>query len=121
MIGVAESTGDNIPTLVPCKTFNIDKDSLQLNNRKCRVSVIKLDRNLIGELFPRTVRLLESSHDVEQRSRNPEVLLLEPKFLTGRDVVIGVQDSGDCLGLLLLTNGPFVVTGVELLEVKLAA
>lgn len=90
MIGVAESTGDDVPTLVPRKTFNIDKDSLQLNNRKCRVSVIKLDRNLIGELLPRAVRLLESSHDVKQRSRNPEVLLLEPEFFTGRDIVIRV-------------------------------
>lgn len=120
VIGVTEGTSDDIPALIPSKAFNINKYSLQFNNCECWMCIVKLNRNLIGKLLPRAVRLLKPSHDVVQRSCNPEVLLLEPKLFPGRDIIIRIQDSGNCFSLLLFPNRSFVVTRVELLEVKLA-
>ena len=84
------SLGNNGPGLVPIKTFKIEKNALKLNNGKRWMGVVQLNRNLIRELTPCTLRLLESTNDIVERSRNPEVLLLQSKLLTTIEVVIGI-------------------------------
>lgn len=85
------------------------------------MSVIELDSDLVGELAPGTLGLLEAAHNIVKGRRNPKVLLLQSKFLAAFKVVVGVQDSADGFGALLVSDGALVVAAVELLEVKLAA
>lgn len=113
--------GDNVPSLIPLETLEINKDALQLDNGKRGVGIIELDGNLIGELAPGALRLLEAANNVVKRGGNPEVLLLEAQLLASLEVVVGVEDSTDGLSALLVGNGAFVVAIVELLEVELAA
>jgi hypothetical protein len=80
VVGVAEGVLNDIPGIVPFKTFYIDKDALELNNGKSRMGVVQLDGNLVGEFLPGTVCLLEAANDVEERCSTPEVLLLQSEF-----------------------------------------
>lgn len=58
------------------------------------VAVLTLNDNILGELLPRKVKLLIATENVLQRSRTPEVLLLEAELLSGVHVVVGVEDTG---------------------------
>src|SRR5437773_113961 len=72
---------DDVPGLIPIQALEIDQDALQLNNGKGRVSVVELDGDLVRKLFPRPLGLLETAHNIVQRSSHPEVLLLKPELL----------------------------------------
>lgn len=84
------------------------------------MSVVELDSNLLRELPPRALRLLEATNNIVQGCSNPEVLLLETQLLTSLQVVVGIEDGADGLSTLLVGDGAFVVTTVELLEIEFA-
>ena len=65
------------PTLIPCQALNIDQYSLKLYNCECRMGIIQLNCNLVWELSPWPVRLLEPPNNVVQRGCHPEILLLQ--------------------------------------------
>lgn len=121
VVGVTESVSDDVPSLLPVKTLEINKDTLELDNSQSWVGVVQLDGNLLGELPPRALGLLETADDIVQGSGNPEVLLLETKLLSTVQVVVGVKNSADGLGTLLVSDRVLVVAAVELLEVELSA
>ena len=86
MVGVSECAGNNyeilsamkkincwsmekfiahtVPGLVPCQVLNINQYSLEFHNGKCRMCVVQLNSDLVRELIPWPVGLLESSDDV---------------------------------------------------------
>jgi hypothetical protein len=101
--------------------FNIDENSLQLDNGKCRMGVIELDGNLLGELLPGAFGLLEAANNIIKGGSNPEVLLLQTKLFSALQVVVGVQHSTDGLSPLLVGDRTFVIAIVEFLEIKLSA
>lgn len=82
--------------------------------------VTYLDGNCVRELLPGLLGLLEAAYDIAERSSAPEVLLLQSQLLTTVQVIVGVQDSGDGLGSLLVVDRLLVFTRVELLEIKLS-
>jgi hypothetical protein len=53
------------------------------------VGIVELDGNLVRELAPSTLALLESADDVVERGGAPEVLLLQAKLLTAVKAVRG--------------------------------
>jgi len=61
---MAYSRRDNVPRLIPLESFDIDQNTLQLNHSKRWVSIVKLNSNLVGELPPRALGLLESTDNV---------------------------------------------------------
>lgn len=81
MVSVSERLADDAPGVIPLKTFQIHKYTLQFRDGERWVSVVQLDGNLIRELFPRALGLLESTDDVVQGCSTPEVLLLQTEFL----------------------------------------
>lgn len=85
------------------------------------MSVVELDGDLVGEFLPGALGLLEAAHNVIERGCHPEVLLLQSQFFTLVQVVVGVQHGADGLGSLLVCNCAFVVTIVELWEIKFAS
>jgi hypothetical protein len=122
--GVKRSTyggHNNVPGNIPLQLLEVDEDALKLDDGQGRVGVVELDGNLLGELLPGTLGLLEAANDVVQRGGDPEVLLLQAQLLAPLKVVVGVEHGADGLGALLVSNGAFVVAAVELLEVKLSA
>ena len=84
------------------------------------MSIVELDGDLVGELLPGTLALLETTHNIVQRGGTPEVLLLKTKFLAALEIVVGVQDSRDGFSALLIRYGALVLPRVELLEIELA-
>jgi hypothetical protein len=74
---------------------------------------------LIGELLPSLLRLLEPSHDIEERGSTPEILLLQAQLLAALQAVVGVENRRDGLGTLLVRHGLLILSGVELGEVEL--
>ena len=85
------------------------------------MSVVQLDGDLVGELLPRALALLEAANNVVERSSAPEVLLLEAKLLTALKVVVGVQNSGNGFSTLLVRYRTLILARVELLEIEFAA
>lgn len=100
------------------------------------MGIIELNGHLVGEFAPCTLRLLESSYNIEQRCSNPEVLLLQSKLFSSIEVVVRVQHGGNGLSTLLVTDRaiklsevssnaqlnllPLIITAIKLLEIKLA-
>ena len=121
MVGVSKSVCHDVPSLIPLEAFDINQNALKLDNCKGWVSVIKLDSHLVGELAPSSLGLLETPDNVMQGSSTPEVLLLQAELLASLEIIIRVEDSGDGLCTLLVRNGAFIITSIELLEVKLSA
>lgn len=85
------------------------------------MGIIELDSDLVRELGPSALRLLEPPDNVIERGGHPEILLLETELFPSLEVVVGVEDGADRLGALLLGDGALVVPIIELLEVELAA
>ena len=88
--GNTHSVDDNVPGQVPFEMFNVDENSLQLDDGQRRVGVVELNSYLFGELLPRTVGLLEAANDIIEGGCNPEVLLLQTKLLSTLQVIVGV-------------------------------
>ena len=120
VVGVAECLCDNIPSSVPFKTFQIDQDALELNNGQRRVGIVQLDSNLICEVLPWSLRLLETSDDIVKRSSTPEILLFQSQLFSSFHVVVRVQDCGDGFGSLLVCDGAFILARVEFGKVEFA-
>jgi hypothetical protein len=121
MVGVSEGLLNNAPCLVPLQALDIHQDSLKLRNGERWVGVVELNGDLVGEFLPGALALLETSHDIVERSGAPEVLLLQAKLFTTVKVVVGVEDSRNSLSTLLISYGALVLARVELLEVEFAA
>lgn len=83
--------------------------------------IVQLNSHLVGELSPRPLGLLEPPHNIVQRRSNPKVLLLQTKFFTSLQVIIGIQHRTDGLCALLVRYGTLVVAAVELLKVEFSA
>ena len=119
VVSVTKCVGDNVPSLVPFESLEINQDTLELNNGQRRMGIVQLDGHLVRELSPSALRLLEATNNVVQRRSNPEVLLLQAELLAAIEVVVWIQNSADGLGSLLVCHRALVVSTVELLEVKL--
>jgi hypothetical protein len=65
-----------------------------------RNTLVELNGDVVGQLVPRLVELLEAADDVGQRGRAPEVLLLQPELLAGVVRVVRIEDAGNGLGRL---------------------
>ena len=70
------------PRLVPFQALNVDQYALEFRDGECRVSVVELDGDLVGEFLPRALALFESANNVVERGSAPKVLLLQSKLLT---------------------------------------
>lgn len=53
-----------VPRIIPVKSLDIDQYPLELGNSQCRVGVVELDGDLVGEFLPRALALLETSDNV---------------------------------------------------------
>lgn len=89
------------------------------------MGIVQLDSYRIREVFPGALRLLETADDIVERSRTPEVLLLQAKLLATlqavsvsfagprerglHSLIIGIQHCGDGLGALLVCDGALVL------------
>ena len=59
-----------------------------------------------------------SSNDIVEGGRAEEVLLLQSELLTGIGAVVRVENTGDILSLLSLSDSSVIVTRVELVEIE---
>lgn len=71
VVGVAKGLGDKSPGFIPVEAFTVNKDSLKFGNSQCRVGIIKLDGNLLGEFSPRTAGLLKR-RTMSERKQQPK-------------------------------------------------
>ena len=72
-------------TIVGCVSFTVYELSPTSKTRE-----VTLDADVVGKLGPGELELGESPQDVLERSRAPQVLLLQPEELALVHVVIGV-------------------------------
>lgn len=121
MVGVTKGLGDDAPCLIPFQPLQIDQDPLQLDDGQGGMRVVQLDPDLVGELPPRSLGLLEPTDDVVERGGHPEVLLLQSKLLSSLQIIVRVQHRRDGLRPLLIRHSVLILARVELLKVKLPA
>lgn len=121
VVSVTECASDNLPSIIPFQILNINKYSLQFHNGECWMGVVKLNRYLVGEFLPGAVGFLESPHNIVQRCRHPEVLLLEPKLFPSVNVIVRVKDSRYSFSSLLVTDRSLVISRIKLPKVEFTA
>jgi hypothetical protein len=118
MIGVGERPDGQVPCFVPAQVGLIPQDAHQLGDGQRRMSVVELDRDLIGERMPVVAPAAEPRHDVGQRAGDQAILLHEPQALAARRRVVGIEDPRERLGGDLVVDGVEEVAAAELLEVE---
>ena len=57
----------NEPFLVPIKPLVVDENSHQFGYDQRRVSLVKMDKHLVGQRIPAVVRLPEAAENVLER------------------------------------------------------
>ena len=90
MVGVRERTLSEIPCLVPTEVPFVEEDAHELRDRKRRVSVVELDRRLVGHPVPVRVPAPEAPSQIGQRTGDQKVFLDEAQPLTARGGIVGV-------------------------------
>jgi hypothetical protein len=98
VVRVRKDLANDLPRLSEFQVFFIYQNSLELGHGDSRMSVVQLDRNVVGQGGVRKIELLEPSKNVLQGSRAPEVLLLQSELLALVGVVVRVEDSSNGLG-----------------------
>ena len=92
----------------------------QLRDGQGGVGVVKLDgRGLVQVDKVLAMGGTVDPQDILERGTGEDVLLLDPKLLALAGGVVGVENPGDVLGLVLFQQGLFIVLGVEGVEVQL--
>ena len=93
MVGVGKRLRDDAPRRVPLHGVFVQKNAHQLDDRDCRVRVVELDGDLVGEVAPRVGGLAEvPAQDVAQRTGDKEILLHEPQLLARLALVVRIKD-----------------------------
>lgn len=83
MISVSKSLVNYIPGIKVGEFLFVNQDSEELDGRNTRMSIVKLDLILLGELRPIIgMILLVATNDVTKRGCTEEILLLQTQFLS---------------------------------------
>jgi hypothetical protein len=119
VVGVREGLVADVPSFLETEFLLIDKDSQKFNGTDGWMSIIKLDLIFVSKLGESiVVSIFISSNDIVDGGGAEEVLLLQSEFLTSISVIIRVKNTRDVLGILSLSNGTMIITGVELVEIE---
>jgi len=122
VVGVREGLVADVPCFLESKFLLIDKDSQKFDGTDSWMSIIKLNLIFISKSEESViVSIFISSNDIVDGGGAEEVLLLQSELLTGIGGIIWIKDTGDVFGILSLTNSTVVITGVELVEIKVAS
>src|SRR4029077_6058384 len=90
VVGVRERTLSEPPCVVPTEVPFVEEDAHELRDRKRRVSVVELDRYLVGQPEPVRVPAPEAPSQIGQRTGDQKVFLDEPQPLTAGGGIVRV-------------------------------
>lgn len=106
---------------IPRQSFDVDQNPHEFGDRQRGMRVVQLDGNLCREELHVGARrfhgaeccVLEATDDVLKCGSHKEVLLLQSQFLSLEHVIVGVENAGDVLCLVSVTNSlkKFLKTG----------
>ena len=113
MVGVGNRLGNLLPGIVPFISVFVHEDTHQFRNRQCRMGIVDVNRNLIGEVVQCSVVSEVVADDVLAGRGNHEVLLLQAEFLSFFNVVCRIENLGNQMGAVFLLCGPAEVSVVE--------
>ena len=116
MIGVRNTFCCNLPCLVPSKTFLIHKDTHQLCNSYCRMSIVHLEYNFFIQLTDIAVIFLVLLDCSLKTCGNKEVLLFQTQLLTCHMVVVRIKHLNDIAGKVFLLYSFLVITLVKRIQ-----
>ena len=92
----------------------------QLGDGHCGVGVVQLHGVKLrkaAEIIP--MGFLIIADDILKGSRGQHILLLDPQVLALPGGIVGIQDPGNILRLILVIQGLLVILGVEGIKVQL--
>lgn len=118
VVGVCKDLAGDLPSLGKAEIFLVDQDTDELGYGDSRVRVVHLDDNVVRKLAVGHIELVESTENVLQRSRAPQILLAEPKELALVHVVVGIQHLGDVPNIRACSDRSLVVARVERVEIE---
>ena len=119
MVGVGEGLASHLKGIVKAHAL-VHQQPDQLGNGHGRVGVVELDGVELAEPgVVGAVGQLEGPQHILQGGGGQHILLLDAQPLALVGGVVGVQDTGDILGLVLLIQSPEIVLIVEGVEVQL--
>ena len=118
VVGVGEGLLGHIKSLLKAHALQHQQPD-QLGNGHCRVGIVQLDRIIRAELGQIVaVRQFEGPQHILQGSGRQHILLLDPQPLAFPGGVVGVQDPGNVLSLILGVQGTQIVLIVECVEIQ---
>ena len=118
VVGVGDAAAGDVEGLLHAEAVVVDQQPHQLRHRDRRVRVVQLDGGVLGQRAQVVVRHQVAPHQVLQRGRGEEVLLLEAQFTPLRRRVVGVQHARERFGEHLVLGRGEVVALVELRQVE---
>ena len=118
VVGVSTAFCCDIPCLIPAKTFLIDKNTHQLCNCNCRMSIIHLEYNLLMKLCDVIVCFFVFGNRCLKAGRYEEVLLFQTKLFTCHMVIIRIKHLYDSTCKVLLLYCVVIITLVKRVKVE---
>ena len=119
MIGVRQTPLGEIPGLLPSEAGIVEQDAHQFGYCHCRMRVVQLDRNLVGELSPIGVIAAEPADQIGQGTSDQEIFLYEAERLPHTRRVVGVQHARQRLGCQSPGQSRNEVATAEFLEIEI--
>src|SRR6516165_5977863 len=118
MICVGDRATGDMPGAIPPKPVFVDQQAHQFSYGDCRMRVVKLDRELLVEVFRLTSSYPMHAEHILQGTGHKEDLLLEPEHFPLRRLVVRIEDLCDIFRLHFLLDRAVVVALVERGEIK---
>ena len=119
VVRVGDRAAGDVPRFLPREPFAVHEKPHQLRNAERGMGVVRVDGNALGQLVPRKMRGAERAQHALQSGADEEILLLETQLLPGGGVVVGIEQAGDRLGVVVGLLRAGIVPGVEGVEIEL--
>ena len=119
VVGVGKDALALAPGLRPEHAVIVAQQAHQFGDTDCRVRVVEVNGNLVGQVVEVSVFFEMVEEYVLQRGGDEEVFLPQTQFATGRGAVVRVEHPRDVLEPVLELGGACIIAGVEGIEVNL--
>ena len=95
VVGISQRFLSNIPCNIPFDGLLIHQNAHKFGNRKCRVSVIHLNIDFIGESGKSIMGFQIAADDIPKGTGNQKIFLNEAQFPAGIHGITGIKNFGD--------------------------
>ena len=118
VIGVGQRFYRDGPSVIPTEMDLVEQNPHQLRYCHCRMRVVELDGDFVGECVPVGVGHAKTAHEIRERAGHEKIFLHETQPLPHGCVIVGIEHPCKRFGPEGFRQSPDEITAAEFLEVE---